>query len=106
MVRHCGWLITKDGVRFDSKKMKALQTMRKSQNGSDLVRYVAAVNWMRSAIPNSSKRMAPPQAELERVFKGKCRRTKKPAVTVSLLHLSETEEQADSNLQTIYKQLS
>jgi hypothetical protein len=51
-VRYCGRLITKDGVRFDPKNMEAVQTMQESQNGADLVQYVAAVNWMRSAIPN------------------------------------------------------
>jgi Reverse transcriptase (RNA-dependent DNA polymerase) len=49
-VRYCGRFITKDGVRFDPKNMKALQTMQQPQNGADLVQYVAAVNWMRSAI--------------------------------------------------------
>jgi hypothetical protein len=52
MVRYCGRLITKDGVRFDSKNMEALQTMQEAQNGADLVQYVAAVNWMRRAILN------------------------------------------------------
>jgi hypothetical protein len=51
-VRYCGRLITKDGVRFDSKNMEALQTMQEPQNGSDLVQYVAAVNWMRNTILN------------------------------------------------------
>jgi Reverse transcriptase (RNA-dependent DNA polymerase) len=57
-VRYCGRLITKDGVRFDPKNMEALQTMHEQQNGAELVQYVAAVNWMRSAIPNYSKRVA------------------------------------------------
>jgi hypothetical protein len=56
-VRYCERLITKDGVNFDPKNMEALQTMREPQNGADLVQYVAAVNWMRSAIPNYSKRV-------------------------------------------------
>jgi hypothetical protein len=51
-VRYCGRLITKDGVRFDPKNMKALQAMQEPQNSADLIQYVAAVNWMRSAIPN------------------------------------------------------
>jgi hypothetical protein len=54
-VRYCGRLIAKNGVRFDPKNMEALQTMQKPQNVADLVQYVAAVNWMRSAIPNYSK---------------------------------------------------
>jgi RNase H-like domain found in reverse transcriptase len=45
-------LIIKDGVRIDPKNMEALQTMQEPQNGADLVQYVAAANWMRSAISN------------------------------------------------------
>jgi hypothetical protein len=74
--------------------MEALQTMQKPQNGTDLVQYVAAVNWMRSAIPNYSKRVAPLQATLAKVIEGKSRRTKKTAAAVSLLHLWRQEEQA------------
>jgi hypothetical protein len=54
-VRYCGRLITKDGVRFDPNNMEARQTMREMQNGTDLVQYVTAVNWMRGAIFNYSK---------------------------------------------------
>jgi hypothetical protein len=39
--------------------MEALQTIHEPQNGADVVQYVAAVNWMRSAIPNYSKRVTP-----------------------------------------------
>jgi RNase H-like domain found in reverse transcriptase len=88
-------LITKDGVRFDPKNMEALQTMQEPQNGADLVQYVAAVNWMRSAIPNYPKRVAPLQAALAKVFDGKSRRIKKAAAAVSLLHLWGPEEHAD-----------
>jgi RNase H-like domain found in reverse transcriptase len=93
-VRYCGRLITKDGVRFDPKNMEALQTMQEPQNGADLAQYVAAVNWMRSAISNYSKRVAHLQAALTTVFKSKSRRTKKAAAAVSLLHLWAPEEQA------------
>jgi hypothetical protein len=83
-VRDCGWLITKDSVRFDPKNMEA---MHEPQNGADLVQYVAAVNWMRCAIPSYSKRVTPLQAALAKLFKGKSRRTKKAAAAVTLLHL-------------------
>jgi hypothetical protein len=86
-VQYCGRLITKDGVNFDPNNMEALQTTQQPQNGADLVQYVAAVNWMRSAIPNYSKRVAPLQAALAKVFEVKSRRTKKAAAAVSLLHL-------------------
>jgi RNase H-like domain found in reverse transcriptase len=49
---------------------------------------------MRSAIPNYSKRVAPLQAALTKVFEGKSRRTKKAAAAVSLLRLWGPEEQA------------
>jgi hypothetical protein len=80
-------LITKDGVRFDPKNMEALQTMHEPQIGADLVQYVASVNWMRSAIPNYSKRVARLQAALAKVFERKIRRTEKAASAESPLHL-------------------
>jgi RNase H-like domain found in reverse transcriptase len=93
-VKYCGRFITKDGVHFDPKNMEALQTMQEPQNGADLVQYVAAVYWMRSAIPDYSKRVASLQASLAKVFGGKSRRTKKAAAAVSLPHLWGTEVQA------------
>jgi hypothetical protein len=93
-VRYCGSFITKGGVRIDPKNMKALQTMQEPQNVADLVQYVAAVKWMRSAIPNYSKRVAPLHAALAKLFEGKRRRTKKAAAAVSRLHLWGPEEQA------------
>jgi hypothetical protein len=93
-VRYCARIITKDGVRFDPKNLEALQTMLEPQNGADLVEYVAAVNWMRSAIPSYSKLVVPLHAALAKVFKGKCRRTKKAASAVSLLHHLGPEEKA------------
>jgi predicted DNA-binding transcriptional regulator YafY len=74
--------------------MEALQMMREQQNGVDLVQYVAAVNWVRSAIANHSKRVAPLQAALAKVFEDKIRRAKTSAAAVSLLHLWGPEEQA------------
>jgi hypothetical protein len=75
--------------------MEALQTMREPQNGADLVQYVAALDWMRSAIPNNLKHVKPPQKVLAKAFEVKCRRTKKAAATMSLRHLWGPEEQAD-----------
>jgi hypothetical protein len=94
-VRYCERLITKDGVRFDPNNIKVLQTMQEPQNGADFIQYDAAVNWMLSAIPNYSKRVAPLQAALAKVFESKSRRTKKAAFAVSLLHFWGPEEQAD-----------
>jgi Reverse transcriptase (RNA-dependent DNA polymerase) len=91
-VRYCESLITKDGVRFDSKNMEALQTMHEPQNGADLVQYVAAVNWMRSAIPNHSKRVEPLHAGKIKL-QPQCR-------------CYTFEDQRSKRLSKIYKQLS
>jgi RNase H-like domain found in reverse transcriptase len=71
-----------------------LPTMQQPQNGADLVPYVAAVSCTRSAIPNYSKGVAPPQAALAKLLDGKSRRTKKAAAAVSLPHLLGPEKQA------------
>jgi hypothetical protein len=49
---------------------------------------------MQSAITNYSKRVAPLQAALAKVFEGKSRRTKNAAAAVSVLHLWGPKEQA------------
>jgi hypothetical protein len=90
----CGRLITKDGVIFDPKNTEARQSMFEQQNGADLVQYFAAVDWMRSTVPNYSKRVDPLQAALAKVFEGKRRGTRKAAAAVSLLHVLGPEEQA------------
>jgi hypothetical protein len=86
-MRYCGRLIIKDGIRFDPKNMEALQTMHEPLNGADLVQYVTAVNWMRSAIRINSKRVTSLQAALVKVFEGNSCRAKKAAAVVSLLHI-------------------
>jgi hypothetical protein len=103
MVRYFKMLITKDGVRLNPNDMDALQTMCEPQNGTDLVEYVAAINWMRRAILNYSKRVDPLQAALVNMFEDKSRRTRKAAAAVSLLHLWD---QRSKRLSKIYKQLS
>jgi hypothetical protein len=102
-VRFCGRFITKDGVCFDPKSMEALQTMQEPQNGADLVYNVAAVNWMRSAIPNYSKRVARLQAALAKVFEGKSRRTKKAAAECRCYTFGDLRSKRLSNID---KQLS
>jgi hypothetical protein len=68
--------------------------MREPQDSADLVQHVAAVNWIRSAILNNSKRIDPLQVELAKAFEGKSRRSKKAAATVSPLYLLGPKEKA------------
>jgi hypothetical protein len=83
--------------------METLQTMQEPQNGADLVQYVAAINWMRSAINNYSKRVAHLQAALAKVFQGKAagRRKLQPQCRCYTF-----ENQRSKRLSKIYKHLS
>jgi hypothetical protein len=81
-VDHYGWCALRP-----KEYGSTIQTTCKPQNSADLVQYVAAVNWMRSSIPNCSKRVAPLKAELAKLLEGNSRKTKKYAAVVSLLHL-------------------
>jgi hypothetical protein len=66
------------------------------------VQYVAAVNWMRSAIPNFAERVSPLQAVLNKVFDGKTRRTKKAARAVALEQLwGDGAREAFKDIQTV-----
>jgi hypothetical protein len=102
MLRYRGRLITKEGVRLDPKYMEALQTMCEPQNGADRVQYVVAVNWMRSAIPNFSKRVAPLQAALAKVFKEAAGRRKLQPQCLCYTF----GDQRSKRYSKIYKQLS
>jgi Reverse transcriptase (RNA-dependent DNA polymerase) len=101
-VGYCGTSTTKDGVRFGQKNMEALQTMQEPQNGADLVQYVAAVNWIRSAIPNYSKRVAPLQAALAKNFEGKTAGQRKLQPQCRCYTFGD---QRSKRLSKIYKQL-
>jgi Reverse transcriptase (RNA-dependent DNA polymerase) len=58
-VRYCGRIITAEIVRYDPRTMSTLQQMGTPQNGGDLVKYVAALNWMRSSLPLFAEKAAP-----------------------------------------------
>jgi hypothetical protein len=95
-------MITKHGERFDPRNMEALQRMCKPQNGADLIQYIAAVNWMRSAIPTNSNRVDPLQ-ESTGLFEGKSRRTKELQPQCRCYTFGD---QTSKRLSNIYKQLS
>jgi hypothetical protein len=63
-VRNFGRLITKNGVHFDPKNMVMLQTMREPQNGAP--RKICQLDANNDT--QHSKRMAPLQAALAKVF--------------------------------------
>jgi hypothetical protein len=85
-VRYCRSLITKDEVRLTKEHGSAADNARAAERRR-LGSVCRGSNWMRSAIPNYSKRVAPLQAALANVFEDKSCWTKKAAAAESLLHL-------------------
>jgi hypothetical protein len=83
--------------------MEALQEMHEPQNDVDLVQYVAAVNWMRSAIPIYSKRVVPLQTALAKVLEGKAAGQRKLQPQCRCYTFGD---QRRKRLSKIYKQLS
>jgi hypothetical protein len=59
------------GCALRTEEHASDKTMRKLQSGAELVQYLSAVNLMRCRIPSYSKRVAPLQAALKKVFEGK-----------------------------------
>lgn len=55
----CGRLIDEDGVRFQPRHLEALMNMRTPEFAADLQQFVCASNWMRTAIPEFTKNIAP-----------------------------------------------
>lgn len=76
-VRFYGPIISKDGVRFDPRKIDALLQMPKPKMGRELQQLNCAANWMRTSIPNFSKIIQPLHNLLEDAYKKAGKRTKK-----------------------------
>ncbi len=58
-VKWCGRLIGAAGVRFDPRRIDALKAMAPPTTVADLLQFLAAVNWMRQAIPDHDYLVAP-----------------------------------------------
>ena len=50
----CGKLITQNGISVYSKRKQALSEMLEPTNGSELMQFVHAANWIRTSISNYS----------------------------------------------------
>ena len=61
--------------------------MKAPTKGNDLLQFVYATNWMRTSIPEYSKRIEPLHTLMEQVYKKAGRRTKRAVSKVSLTEL-------------------
>jgi len=91
-VRWCGRVIGEQGIRMDPARLEALLHIEKPVSGDQLQQFVCAANWMRAAIPEFTKTMAPLAELLEKVYKDVGRRTRRAASKVKLQELGWNEE--------------
>jgi len=91
-VRWCGRVIGEQGIRMDPARLEALLHIEKPVSGDQLQQFLCAANWMRAAIPEFTKTMAPLAELLEKVYKDVGRRTRRAASKVKLQELGWNEE--------------
>lgn len=64
----CGRLISPAGITFQPSRISALTSMSSPQTGADLQQFLCAMNWMRSAIPDFNRVIAPLHDLLETIY--------------------------------------
>ena len=67
-VRFCGRLISAEGVKLDPKNHAALLNMSTPKIGGELQRFICALNWMRTSLPDFAILVAPRLEMLEEVY--------------------------------------
>lgn len=50
-IRWCGRILSKEGIRFDSRRIDDIRDTHESASGGELQKFVYATQWMHSAIP-------------------------------------------------------
>ena len=78
-IRWCGRILSKDGVRFDPRRIDGIRDMQLPTTGAELQQFVCAMQWMRSAIPTFSTIIRPLSDFMETVY-AKAGSRKKSAV--------------------------
>jgi len=84
-VNFCGRIIDSKGVRHDPRSLDTLKNMRTPEVAGDLQRFLCAMGWMRSGIPEYAKTIAPLHNLMEDCYTRAGKRTKR-AVRKTTLH--------------------
>jgi len=83
-VAFCGRIISKNGVRFDPRNLKALKDMKYPTTGGELQQFMCATNWMRMGIPEYAITVGPLHNLLEECYNAVGKRTKKAVAKLKL----------------------
>ena len=95
-IKWCGKVITRDGVKVDPLRQKALLEIPLPTTAAELMQLINATNWIRVHLTDFAERVAPLQDWLNGLF-GKGKRTSKRAKHIKL---DWTDE-----LKVVYQQL-
>lgn len=90
--RWCGRIVSKDGIRFDPRRLEGIQNMEEPATGSQLQQFVCAMQWMRNAIPNFSNLVRPLMELLEIVYERAGKRTKISSAKIKLSEIGWSQE--------------
>ena len=82
--KYCGRIISADGVTYDPRHFDSLLAMNRPTMADELVQFVCAANWMRNAIPEFAKTIAPLQALMESAYSKAGKRTKQSVRKISI----------------------
>lgn len=85
-IRWCGKIVYAGGWKYDPRKVEGLHSMQAPTTGYELQKFLCALQWMRTAIPNFLSLVQALQDFLERVCTEAEERTKR---SVNWIHLDD-----------------
>lgn len=88
VVRWCGRLISKEGIKFDPRNMDGLLNMEPPNHGGDLQQFLCALQWVKTCIPQFNALIEPLHLFMENVYEVAGKRTKRAVSRVRLTTLA------------------
>ncbi|GMF53617.1 unnamed protein product [Phytophthora fragariaefolia] len=89
-VKWCGKVINGEGVKHDSERIQALQSMPYPTNAGELQQFICSTNWIRDSIVDCARLARPLQDTLDKAMAQTSRRTKRAAAGIPIA-LTEKE---------------
>ena len=90
-IRWCGHVVSGDGIKVCPSRVSALLAVPVPENAAQLQQFLAAMNWMRSKLPDYARICGPLQEFLNEVLEGR-RRTASVAAGIRLAEQGWNDE--------------
>ena len=81
----CGKVYSQGRVSHDPVRLQGLSDMRRPETAAELMKFLQAMNWLRTSLPRMAEVVAPLRLFLEELMTGAARRTKRVAKTALFL---------------------